>query len=148
MAIVVREVTADDRTGWLRLRTQLWPGAAHEHADEIDRWYAGKQKEPATVLLACDDERLVGFAELSIRAYAEKCDTQNVAYLEGWFVEESHRRRGVGRRLLEAARAWGRSRGCSEFASDSAPDNAASIAAHVACGFEDVGLIRCFRQRI
>ena len=91
---------------------------------------------------------MVGVAELSIRPYAESCVTDRVAYLEGWFVEPSTRRRGVGRALVEAAEGRGRAQGCSEFASDAAPDNAVSIRAHRALGFTDAGLIRCFHKKL
>ena len=43
----------------------------------------------------------VGFAELSIRPWAEGCRTRRVAYFEGWFGAPEARRRGVGRRLVE-----------------------------------------------
>ena len=49
----------------------------------------------------------LGFAELSIRNYAEDCTTNRVAYLEGWYVEPHARRRGVGRALVQAARPRG-----------------------------------------
>ena len=88
----------------------------------------------------------VGFAELSIRAYAEGCRSDRVAYLEGWFVGPEARGRGVGRTLIAAAENWGRSQRCSEFASDAQPDNDVSAAAHRALGFTEVGLIRCFRK--
>ena len=60
----------------------------------------------------------LGFAELSIRAYAEDCVTDDVAYLEGWFVDADVRRRGVGTALIRAAEAWARGKGLQEFASD------------------------------
>ena len=88
----------------------------------------------------------VGFAELSIRAYAEGCRSDRVAYLEGWFVVPKARRHGVGRALIAAAEAWGRSQGCREFASDAQPDNEVGAAAHRALGFREVGLVRCFRK--
>jgi len=64
----------------------------------------------------------------------------------GWFVVPEARHRGVGRKLVAAAEAWARSVGCTEFASDAEADNESSAAAHRALGFEDVGLIRCFRK--
>ena len=69
-----------------------------------------------------------------------------MAYLEGWFVVPKARRSGVGRALIVAAEEWGRSQGCSEFASDAQPDNEVSAAAHRALGFIEVGLVRCFRK--
>ena len=89
---------------------------------------------------------LVGFAELSLRPYAEDCRTSPVAFLEGWYVAPSMRRRGVGRALVRAAEEWGRAQGCREFGSDTQFDNSASIAAHLALGFDDAGALRSFRK--
>ena len=91
---------------------------------------------------------VVGFCELSIRAYAEGCRSDRVGYLEGWYVAPGERRRGVGRELVAAAERWARDQGCAEFASDAAVDNTASSAAHLALGFSDAGVIRCFRKRL
>ena len=99
------------------------------------------------VLLAEDGHgRPVGFVELSLRAYAEGCQSDNVAYVEGWYVGPEVRGRGVGRALIEAAEDWARSQECTELASDAQLDDAASAAAHEAVGFSDVGQIRCFRK--
>lgn len=146
MSLRVRTVRPEDRDGWLAMRKRLWPDENNEHADEIAKWFAGTQPEPQEVLVADEDGRLVGFAELSIRPYAEKCNSQRVAYLEGWYVEQHCRGEGVGRALLVAAEQWGRNQDCAEFASDAQADNFSSILAHHACGFEDAGLIRCFRK--
>ena len=77
---------------------------------------------------------------------SEGCESGRVGFLEGWYVIPEARRRGVGRQLLSAAEAWARSAGCVEFGSDAEADNEESAAAHRALGFEDVGLIRCFRK--
>ena len=150
-SLTIRPADEADRDCWLRLRCALWPGADAEHREEIDRYFAGGDefpREPWMVILAFDDAGPVGLAELSIRPYAEGCDTRWVAYLEGWYVEQRARRTGVGSRLVAAAEAWGRAQGCSEFASDAAPDNETSRRAHLALGFEEVGLVRCFRKDI
>jgi aminoglycoside 6'-N-acetyltransferase I len=141
-------VTDADAEAWLRMRVALWPeGSEVEHREEIARFLAGHAPEPLAVLVAEGGEgTLLGFAELSIRPYAEACHSTGVAYLEGWYVEPEIRRRGIGRALVTAAEAWGRTQGCTEFASDAEWDNAVSAAAHRAIGFTDVGLIRCFRK--
>lgn len=48
--------------------------------------------------------------------------------------------------LIAAAERWGRDQGCSEFASDASAENEISKVAHLALGFDDVGLQRCFRK--
>jgi aminoglycoside 6'-N-acetyltransferase I len=88
----------------------------------------------------------LGFAEVSLRDFAEGCESSPVGYLEGWFVTEPSRRLGVGRALLEAGEAWARARGCVEFASDAETWNEGSIASHGRLGFEEVCRIVCFRK--
>ena len=148
-AITVRPARATDTATWFRMRHALWPDAPEsEHREEIDRYFAGEfPRGPWEVLLAeAAPGRILGFAEVSIRPYAEGCTTSRVAYLEGWYVREAERGRGVGRALVEAAADWGRARGCAEFASDAEADNEISRLAHRALGFADVGLVRCFRR--
>jgi aminoglycoside 6'-N-acetyltransferase I len=143
----VRLVEPGDADRWLELRRALWPGAADRHQDDIARYFAGRSREPLAVLLAEDENGwITGFAELSVRAYAEGCESDRVAFLEGWYVAPEARGQGVGRALVAAAEAWGRAQGCSEFASDAEADNAVSAAAHRALGFTEVGLVRCFRK--
>jgi aminoglycoside 6'-N-acetyltransferase I len=148
--ITVRPAKPSDAAAWLQLRRALWPeGSEAEHREEIDQFFAGAAPEPLAVLLAEDGAGCpVGFADLAIRAHAEGCCTDQVAYLEGWFVVPKARRHGVGRALIAAADEWGRSRGCRELASDAQADNEVSTAAHRALGFTEVGLVRCFRKNL
>jgi aminoglycoside 6'-N-acetyltransferase I len=145
---LVRAVTALDRDRWIAMRCALWPDAQRDElAREADAYLRGRGFMLEAVLVACDESgAAIGFAEMSLRPYAEGCTTSPVAYLEGWYVEPEHRGRGAGRALVDAAAAWGRERGCREFASDALIDNAASAAAHAALGFEEVEQIRCFRK--
>ena len=146
--VTYRPVKEGDAVAWTRLRQALWPDAVPgEHADAIARYFAGTLREPIMVLFAEDGHaRPIGFVELSLRAYAEGCQSDNVAYVEGWYVAPEARGRGVGRALIEAAEDWARRQGCTELASDTQLDNAVSAAAHEALGFSEVGQIRCFRK--
>jgi aminoglycoside 6'-N-acetyltransferase I len=148
--IEVRSAIPADTAAWLRMRQALWPeGGSDSHADEIDDYFAGKSTNPLTVLLAIDSRgTAVGFAELSIRNYAEDCVTDRVAYLEGWYVAPAARRQGVGRALIDAAEKWARAQGCTEFGSDALLDNHTSAAAHHALGFTETVQIRCFRKTL
>lgn len=149
--VTIRPVETSDSDTWLRMRCALWPDApVAEHREEIRQFFAGEfPRWPWSVLLAIDAaDRPAGFAEVSVRPYAEGCDSREVAYLEGWWVEPEARAAGVGRALIHAAEQWGRDRGLTEFASDADPDNDASIASHLALGFEDAGLVRCFRKQL
>jgi aminoglycoside 6'-N-acetyltransferase I len=144
----VRHVRPDDITRWAALRHALWPDESLEELGrEAETFFAGDDPRLEAVLLAENARgELLGFAELSLRPYAENCRTSPVAFLEGWYVVPWARRKGVGRTLVMEAEAWGRTRGCREFASDTTLDNTGSAAAHMALGFEDAGVLRCFRK--
>jgi aminoglycoside 6'-N-acetyltransferase I len=150
MAVRVRPVIKEDAPAWQRMRDALWPDYASTwHADEIAQFFAGKLSMPLAVLVAEDYAgKLLGFAELSIRNYAEECATDRVAYLEGWYVVPGARRQGVGRALIVAAEQWGRAQGCTEFGSDAVIDNEISAAAHRALGFTETARIRCFKKQL
>lgn len=143
--MVIRPIAKSDAADWARLRRLLWP--EEDHANEVARFFDRGLPTVAAVLMAIDDGgRAVGFAEMSIRPYAEGCYSGRVAFLEGWFVEEHARRRGTGAALLAAVEAWGRSQGCSELGSDTQIGNELSAVAHRALGFDEVERIICFRK--
>lgn len=145
----IRAVGQSERSAWERMREMLWPVQPGEHAGEIDRYFAGNLAEPVEVLLAFNERgEAIGFIELSIRAYAEGCSSDRVAFIEGCYVEPAERRSGVGAALVRAAESWARSQGCSDLASDTEIDNHASIAAYLALGFTDAGTIRCFKKSL
>lgn len=147
-AVSIRPADWRDRDHWIRMRCDLWPdGTLAEHAGEVDAFFAGTLKMPLAVLVALNRSGdAIGFVELSIRAYAEDCVTDRVAYLEGWYVVPYARRHGVGRALVAAAEAWGREQGCTEFGSDALLGNEPSAAAHRALGFDETVQIRCFKK--
>lgn len=144
----VRAATPADSAAWLRMRCALWPeGTTAEFAREIVEFFAGKTRMPLAVLLAFDDTGdAVGFVELSIRSVVDSCETDRVAYLEGWYVDSAVRRRGVGRALVKSAEAWDRAQGCTEFGSDTQLWNSDNAAAHVVLGFTEVEQLRCFKK--
>jgi len=147
--MLVRPVERNDRKSWLRMRDALWPSSSGEHDDEVDQYLAGEAREPLEVLIAFDEkETPVGMIELSIRPYAEGCETDRVAFVEGWYVDPDSRGKGVGATLISAAEDWARSQGCTEFASDIEIENVSSTAAHLALGFVETAVIRCFRKSL
>ena len=143
----IRPVRPNDAADWERMRQILWPSVPGEHAEEIAAFFSGDRCNPAEVFLSLNDQgRAIGFAEVSIRPYAEGCYSGRVAYLEGWFVEERYRRQGIGAALVGAVEEWGRAQGCTELGSDAKIQNIASAAAHRSLGFTEVGRMICFRK--
>ncbi len=69
-----------------------------------------------------------------------------VAFLEGIYVRPEFRRRGVARLLCQAAQRWGRSRECTELASDALIDNTVSHSMHHGLGFQETERVVYFRK--
>lgn len=145
--MLIRRAQPGDAEDWEHMRQRLWPTDDDEHARAIAAFFADDQRDPAEVFLAFDAQgHAIGFAEVSIRPYAEGCYSGRVAYLEGWYVEPAYRRRGVGAALVGAVEDWGRAEGCPELGSDAEIENVASAAAHHSLGFSEVGRVVCFRK--
>jgi aminoglycoside 6'-N-acetyltransferase I len=74
------------------------------------------------------------------------CDTTPVAFLEGIYVAETHRKRGAARLLCAALERWARECGCSEFASDAYDWDTNSHAFHRAVGFKEMERVVYFKK--
>ena len=129
------------------MRNALWPGSLWDHEVETGKYFATAGDRPI-VLVAEADDGLIGFLELDFRKYAPDCLSSPVPFIEGWYVEPAWQRRGVGRALVEAAEARAVALGCTEIASDVEIDNAGSIAAHLALGYEEVERTVAFRRSL
>lgn len=143
--VVIEPAVSRHLDGWSRLRAELWPGqSVLEHRDEAAAWIAD---EESVCFVAVTAGEIVGFAEAALRTdYVAGCDTSPVAFLEGIYVAPSWRRRGVARRLCRAAEQWGRTEGCTEFASDADIANLESHRMHAALGFGEVERVVFFRK--
>ncbi len=126
-----------DLAAWTRLRCELWPDCpAERHALETAQLVTGG----AAIALAEVRDEIVGFAELSIRSdHVEGTSISPVPYLEGWYVSQPHRGRGIGKALVGFLEEWARSRGFRELASDAEAGNSEGIRRHRELGFREVG---------
>ncbi len=133
------------------MRARLWPQADPAALEREARAFVegGPQPLLETVFVAGDErENPVGILELSVRPFADGCDSQPVPHVEGWFVEASARRIGIGRALVRAAEDWARGRGFSELASDTEVHNEDSQRAHEGCGFQETERLIKFRKAL
>jgi aminoglycoside 6'-N-acetyltransferase I len=105
---------------------------------------------PSAILVATDGEGVLhAFLEVDLRSHVDGCDpTRPTGYVEGWFVRDGLRRRGVGRALMRAAEDWAREQGCIEMGSDALIENVGSERAHRALGFEVVDRCVNFRKNL
>jgi aminoglycoside 6'-N-acetyltransferase I len=143
----IRPLAPSDHSEWLRMRQALWPDFTVQSLQYEMQEILADPKQPVFVL-ARPQGGLGGFIEVSLRPWADGCDTHPVGYIEAWYVDADLRQTGVGRVLVQAGEAWAASQGCSEMASDCEQWNSVSFQAHLALGYQEVNRIIQFRKTI
>ena len=143
--MTVRRAQLTDRAEHARMRAALWPD---EDPDDLAADLEELLADPTQVAFVAerDDGRLCGFAEASVRRYANSNDESPCAFLEGWWVDQDVRRSGVGRALLAAVEDWARAQGFTELGSDALLDNTLSHQVHRALGFQERERVVYFRK--
>ena len=143
----IRKATVDDLQNLTHLGLQLWPD--HEFEVLCADFAQIMAKPDAAFFLACDGNHTVGFAQCQLRRdYVEGTESSPVGYLEGIFVRDGYRGRGLAGKLLAACEDWAKKQGCREFASDCELDNVGSLGFHLKMGFEEAGRIICFTKKL
>jgi aminoglycoside 6'-N-acetyltransferase I len=145
--MLIRSINEEYHDDWFRMRKALWPECP-EGRLRAEMATILADESQAVFVAVRDCGGLGGFVEVSIHPHALGCETQHVGYLEGWWVDADLRRSGVGRELVTAAEEWARAKGCREMASDTDVGNDASISAHAALGYQQVGRVIPFTKRL
>ena len=118
---------------WL-LTTEAWRSSG----DERRYLKAVRRHTDAVVFVVEDDDAVVGRLSLTRDVHPA---SHHVADL-GLMIAASHRRRGLGRALLEQAVTWARNAGVTKLELHVFPWNIPAIALYEAFGFEREGLRR------
>ncbi len=142
----IRPLEERDLAEWLRLRQLLWDGASE--GDQRAEMVSIIENSDSQYVAVADmgGGKLAGFLEASIRPFVEDCDSENVGYLEGWYVDEGYRQIGIGRGLVKSAENWARRKGCTEMASDAEIDNDLSLQAHTRLGYRETSRLVHLRK--
>lgn len=129
------------------LAMKLWPdNNRSELRTEFEELLDSKKD---IVYVAVVQGVYVGFIHLSLRFdYVEGSRSSPVGYIEGIYVDENYRNRGISRKLVEAGEQWAKSLGCSEMASDTELTNVESQQFHKKIGFKEAGRIVAYIKDI
>ena len=145
--MMIRKAQIEDLEVLGELVARLWPHHTPVEMAAECREIMGDSE--AVFFLAFLDDTAVGFAQCQLRRdYVEGTSSSPVGYLEGIYVSDSARNRGLAGKLLWACEEWARQMGCREFASDCELDNTGSLAFHLRLGFEEAGRIICFTKKL
>jgi putative acetyltransferase len=123
---------------WL-LTTETWRPVA----DERRYLRAVRRHVDAAVLVAVDGDRIVGRLSLARDPHPASAHVADL----GMMVAASHRRRGIGRALLDAAVGWARMAGVRKLELHVFPWNEPAIRLYERFGFEREGLRRAHYLR-
>lgn len=145
--MIIRQAEMKDVSILAELACGLWPD--HKVEEMRPELAETIQKQDAVFFLAYAEEDPVGFAQCQLRHdYVEGTDSTPVGYLEGIYVADGYRKRGIAQGLLSACESWARGKGCGEFASDCELGNAQSLKFHLKVGFEEANRIICFVKKL
>ena len=106
-----------DLDSLLQMCLKLWNDFTRgELLDLLEKNRAGNNQK---ILIASEEGRSIGFAIFSIRVdYVEGARQSPTGYLEGIFVEQTHRKLGIAKKFLEIGEDWCRKSGCIQIGSD------------------------------
>jgi RimJ/RimL family protein N-acetyltransferase len=124
--------------GWL-LTTEAWRPVA----DERRYLKAVRRHADAAVFVAVDGDAIIGRLSLARDPHPASAHVADL----GMMVAASHRRRGVGRTLLQAAVTWAESVGVTKLELHVFPWNEPAIRLYESVGFEREGLRRAHYVR-
>jgi aminoglycoside 6'-N-acetyltransferase I len=144
MDVVIREIRKSDREMWLGMYRQLF----EKYSDaallgEIDRIFKSSKR---SAYVAEADGVAAGFAEYSLRDYANGCNSQPVPFLEGIWISEDYRSQGIAKALVQYLEKKAKMAGFKEFGSDVEINNYPSQLMHERLGFEQTEKVIFYRK--
>jgi len=146
--MIIRKIKKEDFNAWLEMGLMLWP--KHSKA-ELKKEFEDFLKSKYEVTFICKDaeDNYVGFINLSLKhEYVPGATSSPVGYIEGIFIKEQYRKKGVARKLIDVGEEWAKSNGCNEIGSDTELHNKSSKVFHKKVGFKDEDILVHFIKKI
>lgn len=142
----IKIATKEDLAEWVMMRSKLWPSSSSdEHLNELRELLA---TDTFQGWIAFGENNPIGFAEASIRTFANGCESRPVVFFEGVWVQNSYRRTGLGREFVREVELWAKHKGIKEIGSDAELSNTLSHACHKSWGFVETERVVYFRKQL
>lgn len=117
------------------MSSELWPKDDPKEIRKECRNILSSSKNEV-FLCQTDKKQVVGFVSVSLRnQYIPGASKYPVGYLEGLYVKEEYRKKGVAKELVIKAENWAKKQGCLEMVSDTWDWNIDSQKFHEKLGF-------------
>jgi aminoglycoside 6'-N-acetyltransferase I len=126
---------------------ELWPHHSYEELEEEFTEILSSEKYG--ILLYKADDIFVGFNYVAIRQdYVEGSSSSPTGFIEGIFVKEAYRNKGIAKALARSGEQWAKTKGCTQMGSDVEFHNNSSYEFHKKIGYTEVNRIICFLRGI
>ena len=113
---------------------------------DIKRILNGRKRKGGIALLP--NQSPAGFAEISMRDYANGCCAQPVPFLEGIWIMKPYRPQGVGFALVKKIKRDLQEQVFTELCSSAHIENTVSHSAHQSWGFDETDRVVFFRASL
>ena len=133
----IRPATSADAPTLSRLFAQLGYPNSTTAAEIVPRLTRIEALGDACLVAEGDDGKVVGLAGLHLVHVLHY--PKPLGYITAFVVDDSVRRQGVGRKLLDAATEWARAQGCYRLSLTSAEHRGDAHAFYPASGFPMTG---------
>lgn len=143
---MIRKAKQSDLNAICNLAIKLWP---NETFDEMYVDFTNSMNAENEVIFVYEYKNVEAFCTVSLRNdYVEGCTASPTGYLEGIYVNAEYRNKGVGKKLVDAAVEWSKSKGCIEFGSDAELSNISSQKFHDAIGMTEANKVVSYIKKI
>ena len=145
--IEIHELSPSTILPMAQMMKEMWPHVdLEEEVANNSRIY----RDPSqTAFLMSMGDNWIGFAYMALRRdFVEGTSSSPVAYLEGIYIRENHRKKGYATTLLSKAEEWAKVHGAIELGSDTEIFNKISQDFHVATGFKEINRIVCYAKKL
>lgn len=145
--MILEELSTSNIESLAHLFTEMWPDCTFD--EEFAYCSEILKDKHKTAFLVHNQDSYIAFAYLALRYdFVEGAKNYPIAYLEGIYVQEPYRKKGVAYKLIHKAEEWAQQMNCTQLGSDAELANIISINFHKKAGFNEINRVVCFAKTL